>query len=133
MNVIGVLKSASGRWSEDGPSAAVDDAKQRRLIPCRAVANVYTSASRRAFRSSNTSFAVCFDRTFHCWHGICSKGAAMPKIDLRDHDTTVEPAPRFATDAEIKLAEQLRCQLEERYLSPTAASSPLPVGAGEVH
>ena len=41
--------------------------------------------------------------------------------------TTREPppaepsSPRFASDAEIKLAEQLRHQLEERYLAPSAA------------
>jgi hypothetical protein len=39
-------------------------------------------------------------------------------------DPGVEPAPRFASDAEIKLAEQLRHQLEERYLGPSAAPSP---------
>jgi hypothetical protein len=33
-----------------------------------------------------------------------------------------EPAPRFASDAEIALAEQLRRQLEERYFGPSATS-----------
>jgi hypothetical protein len=36
----------------------------------------------------------------------------------------VELPPRFASDAEIKLAEQLRHQLEERYLGRSAAPSP---------
>jgi hypothetical protein len=35
-----------------------------------------------------------------------------------------EPSPRFASDAEIALAEQLRRQLEERYFGSTA-----PVGS----
>ena len=39
-------------------------------------------------------------------------------------DTGVEPAPRFASDAEIKLAEQLRHQLEEQYLGLATAPSP---------
>jgi hypothetical protein len=36
----------------------------------------------------------------------------------------VEPAPSFASDGDIKLAEQLRHQLEERYLKSSAG--PLP-------
>jgi len=48
----------------------------------------------------------------------------MLKIQFHNRDTGVELAPRFASDAEIKLAEQLRHQLEERYLGPSAA--PLP-------
>ena len=57
----------------------------------------------------------------------------MPKIELHNHDTGVEPAPRFATDAEIKLAEQLRHQLEERYLGPSAAPTPLQARSREGH
>lgn len=57
----------------------------------------------------------------------------MLKINLRNHDTSVEPAPRFATDAEIELAQQLRHQLEQRYLAPSAAPSPLQAQSEEVH
>ena len=42
-----------------------------------------------------------------------------------DHDAIVEPAPLYASDADIELAQQLRHQLEERYLSPSEAPSPL--------
>jgi hypothetical protein len=38
-------------------------------------------------------------------------------------DASFEPAPRFASDAEIALAEQLRRQLEERYFGRTASAS----------
>lgn len=55
------------------------------------------------------------------------------KIELHNHDASVEPAPKFATDAEIALAEQLRYQLEERYFGPSAAHSPLKTGSGEAH
>jgi len=55
----------------------------------------------------------------------------MPKIQLHNHDPGVEPTPRFASDAEIRLAEQLRHQLEERYLGPSAARSPLQAQSGE--
>jgi hypothetical protein len=57
----------------------------------------------------------------------------MLKIELYNHDTNGDPAPRFATDAEIELAEQLRYQLEERYLTPSAPSSPLRVRSSEGH
>lgn len=33
-----------------------------------------------------------------------------------DQHVIADPEPRFATDAEIALAERLRQQLEERYL-----------------
>jgi hypothetical protein len=49
----------------------------------------------------------------------------MPKIELQEQDVSVEPAPSFASDAEIALAAQLRHQLEERLLGPSAAASPL--------
>ncbi len=55
----------------------------------------------------------------------------MLKIQLHNQDTSNEPAPRFATDAEIALAEQLRYQLEERYFGPSAAHSPLKARSGE--
>jgi len=47
----------------------------------------------------------------------------MVKVRSPTSDSGVEAQPRFASDAEIKLAEQLRHQLEERYLSPSAAPS----------
>ena len=57
----------------------------------------------------------------------------MPKIELHNHGISVEPVPRFATDAEIELAEQLRHQLEERYFGPSAAPAPLQARSGEGH
>jgi hypothetical protein len=50
----------------------------------------------------------------------------MPKIELQEQDASGEPAPSFASDAEIALAEQFRHQLEERFLGPSAAPAPLP-------
>jgi len=47
----------------------------------------------------------------------------MLTIDLHNHDTNSDPAPSFATDAEIELADQLRHQLEERYLAPSAPAA----------
>jgi hypothetical protein len=45
------------------------------------------------------------------------------KIPLRDEPSAgTEPAPAFASEAEVKLAEKLRRQLEERYLGSSAAS-----------
>jgi hypothetical protein len=55
----------------------------------------------------------------------------MPKIQLHNRDASVEPTPRFASDAEIRLAEQLRYQLQERYLGPSAARSPLQARSGK--
>jgi hypothetical protein len=57
----------------------------------------------------------------------------MRKIQLPDHDATVEPAPLYASDAEIELAQQLRHQLEERYLGPSEAPSPLRDRKGDNH
>ena len=57
----------------------------------------------------------------------------MPKIELHNHDISFEPAPRFATDAGIELAEQLRHQLEERYLGSSEAPSRLQARSGEGH
>jgi hypothetical protein len=45
----------------------------------------------------------------------------MPKTQPRKPYLAVEPAPEFASDAEIALAERLRRQLEERYFGRTAA------------
>jgi hypothetical protein len=56
----------------------------------------------------------------------------MPKT-LHHPDTSAEPTPRFATGAEIELAEQLRHQLEERYLEPSAAPPSLQNQSDENH
>ena len=55
----------------------------------------------------------------------------MLKIELYNHDTNVDPAPSFATDAEIEIADQLRHQLEERYLASSAPPSTLPMRSHE--
>ena len=57
----------------------------------------------------------------------------MLKTQLHSHDTSVEPTPRFASEAEIRLAEQLRHELEERYFGPPATPSPLQTRPGEDH
>lgn len=57
----------------------------------------------------------------------------MLKIELYNQDTNGEPAARFATDAEIEIADRLRRQLEERYLARSAPSSPMPVRASKGH
>ena len=57
----------------------------------------------------------------------------MRKNQLPDRDATVEPAPLYASDADIELAQQLRHQLEERYLGPSQAPSPLRYLKGDNH
>ena len=57
----------------------------------------------------------------------------MVKLELHNHDTGGEPAPRFATDAEIALAEKLRRQLEERYFGSSDTHSPLQGRSDEIH
>jgi hypothetical protein len=57
----------------------------------------------------------------------------MLKIQLHNHEASGEPAPRFASDAEMALAEQLRHQLEKRYLEPAAEPSPSTTRSGESH
>jgi hypothetical protein len=54
----------------------------------------------------------------------------MLKIELYNHDTIDDPPANFSTDAEIEIADELRHQLEERYLAPSA---PLPVRPGKDH
>ncbi len=49
----------------------------------------------------------------------------MLKVELHNCDTNGDPAPSFATDAEIEFAEQLRYRVEERLLAHTAAPAPL--------
>jgi hypothetical protein len=61
------------------------------------------------------------------------KEPVMNRTELYNQDTDRDPAPCFATDAEIEIADQLRHQLEERYLAPCAPSAPLPARSGEVH
>jgi hypothetical protein len=51
----------------------------------------------------------------------------MLKIEPYNQNSDADPAPSFATDAEIAIADRLRHQLEERYLAPSASSSPSPV------
>ena len=48
----------------------------------------------------------------------------MFKVELQNHDVYGDPAPSFPYDAEIAFAEQLRHQLEVRYLLPSMPSSP---------
>ena len=54
----------------------------------------------------------------------------MVKIQLPNKDA-FEPAPRFASDAEIELADRLRRQLEERYFGLPDAASSSPVRPGK--
>jgi len=56
----------------------------------------------------------------------------MQKSQLRAHDAIDEPAPLYASDAEIELAQQLRHQLEERYFGSSEAS-PMQDRADEKH
>jgi len=48
------------------------------------------------------------------------KQRVMVKPKPHNQDTGGDPAPTFATDAEIEIADHLRRQLEERYLAPSA-------------
>ena len=57
----------------------------------------------------------------------------MLKAELHNYDTNLDPAPCFASDAEIEIADRLRHQLEERYLAPSAATPPLPAPSSDVH
>jgi hypothetical protein len=57
----------------------------------------------------------------------------MPKIELYNHDNNGDPPASFASDAEIEIANRLRHQLEERYLVPSAQSSPLYTRSGKGH
>jgi hypothetical protein len=55
----------------------------------------------------------------------------MFKLEPYNTDAIGDPAPRFASDAEIRTAERLRHELEERYLVPSAARPPLPPRSSE--
>ena len=57
----------------------------------------------------------------------------MLKIQLPNDDTGFDPAPRFASDAEIELAAQLRRQLEERYFGVSATAPTSPLQSGKDH
>lgn len=57
----------------------------------------------------------------------------MLMTELPRSNSSDEPAACFPTDAEIEIAEQLRHQLEERYLGPSAADAPLREQARESH
>lgn len=57
----------------------------------------------------------------------------MRKNELSDRDASVEPAPLYASDADIELAQQLRHQLEERYLGPSQAPSSLRYRKADSH
>ena len=57
----------------------------------------------------------------------------MRKKELSDREASVEPAPLYASDADIELAQRLRHQLEERYLGPSEAPSPLRYRKGDNH
>lgn len=60
----------------------------------------------------------------------------MLKPELNRPDAGGYPAPSFPSDAEIAFAEQLRHQLEERYLappSPPSPSSPFQLPSSEGH
>jgi hypothetical protein len=47
----------------------------------------------------------------------------MNKIESYNHDANADPVISYASDAEIEFADQLRQQLEERYLARSAPSS----------
>jgi len=55
----------------------------------------------------------------------------MLKTELYNDAAGGDPPASFATDAEIEIADRLRRQLEERYLVPSAPSSPSPVRSSE--
>ena len=57
----------------------------------------------------------------------------MLKMQLQNYDTGFEPAPRFPSDAEIQLADQLRRQLEERYFGHAVSPLPSPLRSGKNH
>jgi hypothetical protein len=57
----------------------------------------------------------------------------MLKIELHNHKADVDPAPSYATDAEIEIAEQLRHQLEEQHLAKSARAPPSATRSNESH
>jgi hypothetical protein len=61
------------------------------------------------------------------------KESVMHKAELHNNDANSDPAPCFATDAEIEIADKLRHQLEERYLAPGVVTPPLQAGSPDFH
>lgn len=58
----------------------------------------------------------------------------MAQFRFHDASPGYDPAPNVATPAEIRLAEELRHRLEERYLSGSDASPPPSLApCGNVH
>jgi len=57
----------------------------------------------------------------------------MVKIESHNPDGSVEPAPQYATDADIALAQKLRHQLEERYFGLSAEHDASEPRSGDVH
>ncbi len=57
----------------------------------------------------------------------------MLKTELYSHEYISDPPASFATGAEIEIADQLRHQLEERYLTPSAPCAPAQVRPGKEH
>jgi hypothetical protein len=60
-----------------------------------------------------------------------TKEFVMLEVEMYNHDANADPPVSFATDAEIEIADRLRRQLEERYLTPSAPSSPSQPGSGK--
>ena len=111
----------------NGDGFGIADLKLRHssIAVCRATAKIYTgSASPGSLAPGPDPVRPCFDSEFSHWHAICTKSRAMPRIQSHNRDATVEPAPAYATEAEIELAQRLRQQLEEQYLGPLGTSSP---------
>ena len=50
----------------------------------------------------------------------------MLKTELNNHEVSDDPQAAFTTDAEIETADQLRRQLDERYLARSETVPPLP-------
>ena len=57
-------------------------------------------------------------------------GATMLKTELNNPAASDDPPATFASDAEIEIADQLRRQLEERYLARSETLPPLPARNG---
>lgn len=107
-----------------------------------AVTNVYTEYFRPSRSAPGARRVVCFDGGFSllaCDMRLTGRppGArsfrAMPKIEPHNRDTNGDPAPAFATDAEIEMAERLRHQLEEQRVAPPAAPPPPRARASDGH
>jgi hypothetical protein len=59
----------------------------------------------------------------HWVRSFLLKEPVMTKTELYNHDAGADPVISFATDAEIEFADQLRHQIEERYLARHAPSA----------